>query len=312
MKKHLFFTLVLICLSYFSMAQSFHWPLTGDLNDVIASKNGTNYGVTFKTDDVRGDVAVFDGNSYATLPEFLDSLTEVTIAVWFRMDESNGWAMIYSFGFGHLFEPKHVIAVNPVMGDGTERFKILLGDGTDGGNWYDIPVETDVFKTATDTWYYSVVVIKPDTVAYYINDTQLYLAGDSPWDLEGITDTANYLGVSYWSDPLWEGALSDLRVYDYAMTESEVKALYQSTLPSTTAIKQNEVSVPVIYSANRRLFINMDEQANDEIVTVYNLTGRLVTVRSLEAIRDISFEPGLYIVNIRGGKTNFSAKVIIK
>ena len=312
MKKHLFLTTALLCIGYFSMAQTYHWPLTSDLNDVVSSKNGTNYGVTFQTDDERGDVAYFDGNSYAILPSFLDSLTEVTVAVWFRMDESNGWAMIYAFGSGYLTDPRHGIMVCPVMGDGTERFKTVVADATAGGNWYDLPLETDVAKIETNTWYYSTVVIKPDSIAYYLNDEQVYSAGDSPWNLQGLTDTSNYLGVSYWSDPLWNGALSDLRVYNTALSKAEVEALYQSTLATINAVEDATVNSPVVYAREGQIIINTDKPATDQVVSVYNLSGSMIARESLKNIGNNIFNPGLYIVQIKGSETNYSTKVLVK
>ena len=87
-------------------AQVHHWPLTENLNDVVGDLHGTNNGVTFENDAVRGPVAYFEGTSaYANLPSFANGMTEITIACWFRMDESRVWARIYSFGEGDQTEP---------------------------------------------------------------------------------------------------------------------------------------------------------------------------------------------------------------
>ena len=159
MKKRLFLSalLALFC-GLFLSAQSHHWPLTEDLTDAVGDLDGTNNGVTFEDDAVRGPVAYFEGESaYANLPSFLNGLEEVTIAHWFRMDESRVWARTYSFGTGDQSEPKDVLMVIPVSG-GVEpdsdpvhnMYRFTLSNP--GEAWYDIDFPKAIVATMISTF----------------------------------------------------------------------------------------------------------------------------------------------------------------
>jgi len=174
MKRLLFLIAILAFVGGQLSAQLIHhWPLAGDLNDVVGDKHGTNNGVTFEVDAVMGSVAYFEGESaYANLPSFVNGLTEISVACWFRMDESRVWARIYSFGTGDQTEPKDCMMVIPVSGN-NNMYRFTLSNP--GDVWYDIDFPMEIVDIQLDTWYHSIAVLKPDSIILYHDGVELSL-----------------------------------------------------------------------------------------------------------------------------------------
>ncbi len=310
MKKNLFLSAValLVC-GTMAFSQDHHWPLTSDLNDAVGSLNGTDHGVTFQNDNVRGPVAYFDGSGYANLPGFINGLTEITISCWFRMDEAQVWSRIYSFGHGDQTEPKDVLMVIPVGGNNNMyRFTLSNPDGA----WYDIDMPAEVISLELNTWYFSAVVLKPDSIIFYHNDVKVFAESGFTRAFGTITDTENAIGKSFWADPMWKGAMSDLRVYNSALSESAVIDLYNSTIPVVGVGKVENGVAAQVYSYDNKIRIKLDEANNDEIVSVYSLTGALLASKPVSEIEALNFNTGVYIVKINGAEVNYATKVLVR
>ena len=285
-----------------------HWPLKENLDDLAGGKNGTNHGVTFQNDAVRGPVAYFDGNSYANLPGFLNGLTEITISTWFRMDESRVWSRIYSFGHGDQTEPKDVLMTIPVSGN-NNMYRFTLS--VPGGAWYDLDFPKEIIDIQLNTWYFACAVLKPDSIILYHNNEQVLAEGGFPRPFGEITDTENALGKSFWPDQYWKGALSDMRIYKSALTETQVKELYNKTV--ATGINQIDVtrSKPLVYTYDGRLVVKLESKKYDELVSVYTETGALITRKPVHEINSVDLRSGLYIIKVTGSEVNYSTKVFV-
>lgn len=312
MRRFLFLSVALAFLcGQFLSAQTHHWPLTEDLNDVVGDLDGTNNGVTFEEDAVRGPVAYFDGESaYANLPSFVNGLTEITVAVWYRMDENRVWARIYSFGEGDQTEPKDVMMVIPVSGN-NNMYRFTLSNP--GDVWYDIDFPLEIVDIQEDTWYFSGVVLKPDSIILYHDSTQIFAESGFTRAFGTLNDVENALGKSFWEDPLWKGAISDLRVYDTALTPSEMLALYNET-KATVGIPENsaKADVPMVYTDRNKIAVKLNQPKFDEVVSVFNVTGALVARKPVAGISMLTFDTGIYLVRIQGSDVNYTTKVFIK
>jgi hypothetical protein len=290
--------------------QTHHWPLTENLNDVVGTLHGTNHGVTFGNDAVRGPVAIFEGESaYANLPSFVNGNEAITVTCWWKMDESRVWSRIYTFGKGDQVEPKDVMMVIPVSGN-DNMYRFTLSDPA--GPWVDADFPKEVVDVTTGVWYWSAVVLKPDSIILYHNDTQIFAESGFARPISTLADNENAIGKSFWPDKLWKGALSDLRFYNKSLSNAEILELYNATNP--VGISKNKVNsdTPVIYSALNKINVTLNNPNNDEVVTVYNVTGALLARKSIREISNITFNAGIYVVKVNGANVNYVAKVLVK
>jgi hypothetical protein len=317
-KPWLVMAIIMFCFTSLLIAQAptpnFHWPLTENLNDVAGGKNGTNNGVSFQNDPVRGPVAFFSGEGFARLPSFIQGIsTDITVSVWFRMDVVAPWSRIYTFGRGDLSEPKDVFMVIPVNGAGNPTrnwFRFTLS--YPGNPWYDVDIDTTIVKINTNQWYYSTVVLKPDSCILYINDKVIFAESGFTRVIGTLQDTENALGKSFWPDPLWKGALSDLRVYTSALTRDQVRALYNATKPTNISDTPTVYYPPDIYGSMNKITVRLHEPYTDEMVSVYSMTGALVDKRPATEIEKVSFKPGIYLVRVLGSNVNHTSKVFVR
>jgi len=321
MKKILFLSaaIALLCGQFLS-AQTHHWPLAADLNDVVGELHGTNNGITFGEDAVRGPVAMFDGTGYANLPSFIFGLEkdELTIAIWYKMAVSQVWARIYTFGFGDQTEPKDVMMWIPVSGAieaGSDpehnMYRFTLSDPA---GWLDLDFPKAIVDIQTDTWYHGVVVLKGDSVKLYQDGVPFFAESEMTTRAIGeMDDKENALGKSFWPDALWNGALSDLRFYDSALSDAEVLALYNETSVGTGIDElDTDTNVPNIYSYLDKIHVELNQPYTDEIVSVYNITGALVAERPVPEIGQMNFTTGVYVVQVKGSGVSHAAKVFVK
>lgn len=313
MKKNVLLFTVFMMIALFATAQDHHWPLKANLDDVVGGKNGTNFGVTFQNDDNKGAVAYFDGDSYAKLPSFINGLTEMTVSVWFRMDEKRVWSRIYSFGEGDQTAPKDVMMVIPTSGavepdtdPAHNMYRFTLSNP--GEAWYDIDFFKDEVDIQIGEWYLSTVVLKPDSIILYHNDEQIYAESGHARAFGTLNDTENALGKSFWPDPNWKGALSDLRVYKTALQPSQVKALFDGI---TTNVKESTIELPKIYSANGKVYVK--NAAQSSMITILNLAGQTISKTTLQQSQNIVLENGVYLVKVESpGKAAYTGKVLVK
>ncbi len=311
MRKLLSMSAVLaLVISQTLSGQTHRWPLTENLNDVVGTLHGTNHGVTFGNDAVRGPVAIFEGESaYANLPSFVNGNEAITVTCWWKMDESRAWARIYTFGKGDQSEPKDVMMVIPVSGN-NNMYRFTLSDPA--GPWVDADFPKEVVDVVAGVWYWSAVVLKPDSIIIYHNDNQILAESGFTRPISTLEDTENAIGKSFWPDLPWKGALSDLRFYNKSLSNSEILALYNASKPVGINKNQIDSETPVIYSALNKINVTLNKPNNDEVVTVYNVTGALLVRKTMQEISKISFNSGIYVVKVQGANINYAAKVLVK
>ncbi|MEN8248760.1 MAG: LamG domain-containing protein, partial [Bacteroidota bacterium] len=223
-------------------AQDHHWPLTADANDVVGTLHGTNHGVTFATDAERGDVAVFDGSggdSFIYIPSLLNGQDEATISLWVKQNVGSTWSRIYSFGVASDIETNqnhgcdiHFTLVGNNPNDDT-RFEFLNKNYADPCHWNAWPGKPGAITIGE--WHHSVVTLTRTKVVMYLDGEKIAeqnLLSD-PFTMD---DQGNVLGRAYWPDADVQAAMSDFRVYNNALSDTEVAALYVETEQSTAEI----------------------------------------------------------------------------
>jgi hypothetical protein len=181
-----------------------------------------------------GGAMKFSGQSgcYISLPigTTISNLHNATIASWVNWTAStSNWQRIFDFGkssaTGYMF-------LTPRNGaNATMRFAITKT--SNGGE--SMATAPQVLPTG---WHHVAVVIDGDNglMSLYLDAVAVVdevATTTIPSDL-GVT-TQNWLGRSQWPDPYLNGMLDNFVIYDYAMTQEEIKHLMaskQASLPN--------------------------------------------------------------------------------
>lgn len=178
--------------------------LDGNLLNISASNIGVsgqiNNAIDF--DGVEGFVEVPDSDDF-------DITKSISLSLWFRSNVITGQ-------HGLITKGEHNDAFSLITNNSKVRFST---EGLTRAN-----IESSVIST--DTWYHVVGVYNESTIAIYLNGSL-----DTSGACTGTITTRDHnieIGREGWTTGRWEhdGIIDDVRIYDRALTSSEIQTLY--------------------------------------------------------------------------------------
>ncbi len=211
-----------------------YYPFNGNANDESGNDhNGIIDGATPVADKFgefgsSGKALNFDGNDFVRIPNLYNATTQplvdVTYSLWFKPNQNYGAADFFSLiirstdaGFTEM------IGKADFFGGAHNEFQFYMWNG----NY--------VFNKATTTnfvanqWYHVVATRDNTTTKVYINAAK---EGEVTYTNPPIFYPDLYLGGHATSNRwYYNGALDDLRIYNRALTDSEVTAIYNAEKP---------------------------------------------------------------------------------
>jgi hypothetical protein len=211
------------------------------------SGNGRNAtlvsGPTFAAGKLGNALGFVKASSqYATLPaELVSSLTDFTISTWVNPTTLDTWARVFDFGTGTT----NYLFLSTTKGAGKPRVAFKVNGAAEQG------VDSSVALTA-GAWSHVAVTLSGNTMTLYVNGA---VAGTNtnvtarPSQL-GST-TLNYLGKSQFNDPYLNGALDDFRIYNRALSASEIGVLSaaQITVPQNVTATPGDGRITLAWNA---------------------------------------------------------------
>ena len=198
-----------------------HWPLDGNADDAVGTNNGTMTGGAYSAQAKRGsNAAILDGNNdyiTTTASAILDP-PEFTSCAWIirtGAGSANPWqellgnASFQQYGWHLNFEPENTHATFYVNQPGA-RQSVTVNVGS------------------TNVWRHYCASYDSGTLSLYVdgalrNTATVTAPADSSYAFRigaaGASATTNGL----------QGSIDDVRIYDHALGEDEVAALYKSS-----------------------------------------------------------------------------------
>ncbi len=161
----------------------------------------------------------FNGTSdYALLPYQVSNMNAITFCAWINWNGGGSWQRIFDFGNGE----DEYLFLCPSNNNGKMLFEIKAN-----GTTQNLPC-TNALEVGQ--WKHVAVTIGNNEVKIYI-DGRLEASSTSitlkPSDVAGV---CNYLGRSQFvADPLFNGKLDDVRIYNYALSETDIESLFGET-----------------------------------------------------------------------------------
>jgi fibronectin type 3 domain-containing protein len=171
---------------------------------------------------------------YTTLPVgVVSTLTDFTVSTWIKLNAVDSWSRIFDFGTGS----SNYMFLSPKNGaTGYLRYAITTGSGEQQIN--------STTAITTGVWTHVAVSLSGTVGIMYVNGVEV--GRNTAMTLKpsslGST-TLNYIGKSQFSDPYLNGTVDDFRIYNRALTATEIAKL-NSILNQTitfNAISQKQV-----------------------------------------------------------------------
>jgi hypothetical protein len=228
MKKYLLMAVVPAAVLFASAANAelvAHWTFDEGSGDVAQdstanANNGTIYDGSWTSGILNGALQFNGSSTYAVVPHSssLDITGSITISAWIKMvSVPTNYVGIAAKGGG---DPAYNLEFNFTGA----TVGLVLNDDS----YHSAPSN----PLTTNTWYLI-------TGTYDMSQIKLYVNGN----LQGVTDYSGtyesnleplYIGHQQaGADRYYDGLLDDLRIYNNALTDSEIKQLYNAPEPAT-------------------------------------------------------------------------------
>jgi Concanavalin A-like lectin/glucanases superfamily/Secretion system C-terminal sorting domain/Domain of unknown function DUF11/CARDB len=210
-----------------------HYTFDGDATDKSGKQNnGIVNGATLTTDrnGVANKAYNFDGNDYIEVPNSASISSpnnQITIAGWVLNNNPNGaFALLCKSDLGFMDYRLQY------YGNGRNELELLLDGGVVGLN-YIFPI---------GEWFHVAVTGNSGVYKFYKDGVLIGTKNEIP-NIVAINKVTNlYLGFDPHNVAEYHlGKLDEIRVYDCALTEAEVLAIYNAEKPVPTSTCSNNL-----------------------------------------------------------------------
>ena len=258
MKNLTFLTAILIASLSFAQVPTYvptnglvgWWPFNGNANDESGNgNNGTVNGATLTSDRFNSLSAAYhlDGNGdniYVANNFFDNGSVGWSLSVWYNLDQlpnpNNGNSSHILFNTS----PHNGMALDINWG-GSSKYSFFLGNGTPATSWntsiYNVQSNQNITQ---NSWKHVVLVKSGNTYSLFI---------DGVFDINWISNTtiSSYFYQMYFgscdpgvSNEVIIGDIDDIGIWNRALTDCEIKDLYNSQLGSNnTSSSQTQTAL---------------------------------------------------------------------
>ncbi len=181
--------------------------------------NGLIYGGANWVKGKVGGALDFNGiNNYVALPPNFLNVVDFTFIAWVKWNGGGNWQRIFDFGQNtnaNMF-------LTPKSGANTLRFAITIS-----GSNNEQRLNTDYLPVGE--WKFIAVVLDGDIGRLYVDgvlkDTQTITLNPNQ-----VVGANNWFGKSqYTADEYFNGLIDEIRIYNRALSEEEIKTIYELT-----------------------------------------------------------------------------------
>ncbi|MFK5878164.1 MAG: LamG domain-containing protein [Flavobacteriaceae bacterium] len=275
-----------------------YYPFNGNANDESGNNlNGTVNGATLTTDRFGNSNSAysFDGSDIITIAhnDILNCSNELSISVWIKPNSQQN-AMI-------LGKSNYTSNTNYLLRTNNSGF--INFEYKDFANSNSLPL-------IVNDWNHVAVVSQLD------NSKQVYINGvlathstsSSPF---GLVTSALTIGARSGAE-FFNGSIDDIRMYKYALTESNVLSLYNN---NSLAISDNQLDPEnTFYVYRSRLYFDNTQNLSEiKNISIFNLLAQKVFESStIQKETSLNFlQQGLFILKVEFKNGRIRTKKIL-
>lgn len=204
-----------------------HYPLTGTAEDTTSNYDGTEYGgLTYTDDSIRGAVCNFDGSDdYISLPTSMFTAGQsFTICCWIYEDDFNSAENSIIQVAGGTYPNDFAIVMGGGKVSDNTNARLYMRNYTTNALYVD---GRNSLTHTSGTWRQLVMSYDGATLSGY-EDGVLLDSGNITMSNPLPSISQNTIGVSSNTDRFLDGRLSNLRIYDRALSADEISTIYQT------------------------------------------------------------------------------------
>ncbi|WP_396188710.1 LamG-like jellyroll fold domain-containing protein [Flavobacterium sp.] len=162
---------------------------------------------------------------------------------------------------------------------------------------------------ANNTWYFFTYTYDGTNAKIYKDGTLLTTLAKN-WNTLSNNDIFK-LGIGVGDELSFIGAIDDLKIYNYVISDADVTSLYTNNTLSSSDFSQNNLKV-AMYPNPVNDILNIDIENEIKSVEVYNIQGQRVIQSNSKQIETSSLNSGIYIVKITDENNLIAIQKVIK
>ena len=213
-----------------------YYPFNGNARDESGNFNdGAVHGATliedrfgnkksaYSFDGVNDYISVDDGSQF----NFENALS---LSLWVRPKGSQN-------NYAALLDKSHPLNTYGsykgwVLQQSRNRTNYQYFGFGNGNSWSNTHGDTYKISMESDKWNYLTITKVNTTIKYYLNGNLTVIEHVSNSNISSNYDLSLYIGSARALSRFFQGDLDDIRIYNRALSESEIKQLYQPCQPS--------------------------------------------------------------------------------
>ncbi|AWA30230.1 hypothetical protein HYN48_09130 [Flavobacterium magnum] len=255
-----------------------------------------NDGTTLTTDrngNPNAALTVSDSGTTATIPALPYGNRPRSISIWVKLDQvSPGYNFIYSYGTGTAYNGAYL---NP---------STVFHFGAVGGNHA-------VTTTQNDSWTHFVFTYDGLTSQVFKNGVLLGSTARS-WNTVNNADIFRLGLTETGVGGYFSGHLDDLKIYNYALSATEVSNLFVNNTLSVPAVGVANTDVS-IYPNPASGVVNISMEAGLKMISVFSIQGQRVLTSDAKTVDVSGLAAGVYVIKIVDNNNRLvSKKLVIK
>jgi hypothetical protein len=281
----------------------------GNANDEIGTNDGTVTGASLSTDRFGNPNMAydFDGvDDYISFPSDIYFDGAFTVSAWANIRTVQSWCRLLDFG------------------NGSNSDNVLLAfSGASSGNFVaEVIGGGQLYSNTTfplNNWTFICVTLDSDNILSIYENNVLSSSMLVSLMPQNIIRTLNYLGKSNWGfDAYADGQIDDVRIYNRALSTSEIDDLFNEPNPATVGINES-VSIHnqeiIIYPNPAKDVITISELPVGAELRVLDITGKIMFSTIVNSnqltINTEDFTNGLYLIHLNHSGTTSTKKLIV-
>lgn len=279
-----------------------HYPFYGNSNDESVNSNfATNYGAALANDRFThsNSAYLFDGTDDYLLigdpvPYNLQIQNEITLSAWIYINQPpTEIGLIVGSQYDPTASGASIFIDNRTNPDGQTAPAGHIHFQIGNGSWH---VTNSNSVVPTNQWVLITATRKANEDGKIYYNDQLQPSSSVAWD-GSITYSNTWLAIGKQKDTerLFNGFIDDVRIYNRALTESEIQTLYSYTTPFVSIQSVNNITT------NSAEFIGNVHDAGGKPIAARGFVWSTLPYPSLysnEGIHNVNPETGEFSISI--------------
>lgn len=258
----------------------------------------SNAGTSFTTDrhgNTSGAININSTGSTATITGLPYGNAPRTVSVWVKVNAHNSAFPFHNtiFSYGAF--------------SNSNAFGCSITDGSTMALGYNdnyVALSTNNLST----WDHYVCAYDGTNAKVYKNGTLLGSQA-KVWNTINNSDVFR-IGIGVGGEFWFNGAIDDLKIYNYVLTDTEISNLYSNNTLSSSNFSQNNLEV-ALYPNPVNDVLNIETVLDIQSVEIYNIQGQKVLSSNQKQINVSSLAAGMYMVRIQDTDNNIATKKVV-